>query len=63
MQAREEDAEFVRRLKRNEFVRFGSRDWPQQQRFDRTTAREEEMQKRAEKEAIRKEVSLGKTEV
>ena len=56
--AREEDAEFVRRLRRNEFVRFGSRDWSQQQRFDRTAAREEEKQKRAEKEATRKEASI-----
>ena len=54
--AREEDAEFIRRLRRNEFVAFGARDWAQQQRFDRSTARAEEQESRRKKELKRKRV-------
>ena len=53
-EAREEDVEFVRRLRRNEFVAFGGRDWDQQKRFYRTAAREDEQAKRQEKEKKRK---------
>ena len=59
LEAREEDAEFVRRLRQNLFVRFGSRDWEQQQRFDRVAAREEGSQHQIAKEAERKEVGSG----
>ena len=38
--AREENAEFIRRLRRNEFVKFGVRNWEQQGRFDRAAVRE-----------------------
>ena len=55
-ESREEDAEFIRRLRRNEFVAFGARDWAQQQRFDRSTARTEEQESRREKELKRKRV-------
>ena len=56
MDAREEDAEFVRRLRRNEFVAFGGRDWTQQRRFDRAAEREETKRTREEKEMKRKKV-------
>ena len=56
LEAREEDAEFVRRLRQNKVVRCGSRDWDQQQRFDRAAAREEGMQRQIAKEAVRKKV-------
>ena len=56
MVAREEDAEFVRRLRQNDFVAFGGRDFVQKKRFERTEAREEEKRKREEKELKRKNV-------
>ena len=46
--AREKDAEFVRRLRQNEFVVFGGRDWSQQRRFDRAAERDETKRKRGE---------------
>ena len=55
--AREEDAEFIRRLRRNEPVRFGARDWVQQGRFDRAAKRAQEQQQRQEKEEKRQRVS------
>ena len=56
LEAREEDAEFVRRLRQNLPVRFGGRDWEQQHRFDRVSAREERKLQQRAKEANRKEV-------
>ena len=61
LEARDEDAEFVRRLRRNEFVRFGGRDWEQQQRFDRAAARQEKVHQQIAKEASRKEVPRNLT--
>ena len=55
--AREEDAEFIRRLRRNEYVAFGARDWDQQGRFDRALDRQEQESARKEKEQKRKLVS------
>ena len=57
-EAREEDAEFVRRLRRNEYVAFGARDWDQQGRFDRALKRQEKEKERAENERKRKLVSF-----
>ena len=57
VEAREEDAEFIRRLRRNEYVAFGARDWEQQGRFDRAQERKEQENARAEKERKRKRVS------
>ena len=54
--AREEDAKFVRRLRQNEFVKFGGRDWTQQKRFDRAHLREEARTAREKKELKRKNV-------
>ena len=54
--AREEDAEFIRRLRVNEPVRFGARDWDQQGRFDRAAKREQEQQQRRERENERQRV-------
>ena len=56
LDVRNEDAEFIRRLRRNEYVRFGSRDWNLHKLFARTAAREEKEQERVAKEAHRKEV-------
>ena len=58
LEAREEDAEFVRRLRRNEYVAFGTRDWDQQGRFDRALERQEKEQARVENERQRKLVSF-----
>ena len=55
--AREEDAEFIRRLRRNDVVRFGARDWVQEGRFDRAAQREQEKQQREERERKRQLVS------
>ena len=57
-EAREEDAEFVRRLRNNEYVAFGVRDWDQQGRFDRALERKEKENDRVEKERKRKLVCL-----
>ncbi len=54
---REEDAEFVRRLRKNQFVKFGIRDWEQQERFDRAAKREQELRDREAREKKRKLVS------
>ena len=54
--AREEDAEFICRLRRNEPVRFGARDWDQQGRFDRVAKRAQEQQQQQEKEEERQRV-------
>ena len=54
--AREEDAEFVRRLRLNEFVAFGGRDFAQKKRFERAESREEQRKMREEKELKRKQV-------
>ena len=58
MESREEDAEFVRRLRRNDYVAFGGRDFVQKKRFERSDAREEAKIKREEKELKRKQVQL-----
>ena len=58
IEARKEDVEFIRRLRRNEFVRFGTRDWDQQGRFDRAATRHAEHDERVEKELKRKSVSI-----
>ena len=58
IEARKEDVEFIRRLRRNEFVRFGARDWEQQGRFDRSAARQAGHDERVEKELKRKSVSI-----
>ena len=58
LEAREEDAEFVRRLRRNEYVAFGARDWDQQGRFDRALEHQEKEQARVENERQRKLVSF-----
>ena len=55
-EARAEDIEFVERLRRNDVVRFGARDWSQQRRFDRTAKRETQQLRREEKEAERRKV-------
>ena len=57
--AREEDAEFIRRLRRNEPVRFGARDWKQQGRFDRAAKRAQEQQQQQEKEKERQRVRFN----
>ena len=54
--AREEDAEFIRRLRRNEPVRFGARDWVQQGRFDRAAKREQEKRQQRDREKERQQV-------
>ena len=54
--AREEDAEFIRRLRRNEPIRFGARDWDQQGRFDRAAKRAQEQQQQREREKERQQV-------
>ena len=56
MDAREEDAEFVQRLRRNEYVAFGGRDFKQKKRFERADARDEAQKARQEKELKRKQV-------
>ena len=56
MDAREEDAEFVQRLRRNEYVAFGGRDFEQKKRFERADARDEAQKARQEKELKRKQV-------
>ena len=56
LEAREEDAEFIRRLRQNLPIRFGSRDWQQEQRFDRAAERQEHRQQQIAKEEKRKEV-------
>ena len=58
MEARAEDAEFVRRLRRQEYVAFGARDWDQQGRFDRALERQEKEARRVENERKRKLVSI-----
>lgn len=52
--ARAEDVEFIRRLRRNEVVSFGKRDWDQQKRFERAAIRMEERNERQKKEEQRK---------
>ena len=52
-EAREQDAEFIRRLRRNEFVAFGARDWKQQERFDRAEERKHHQEEREEREIKR----------
>ena len=59
LEARTEDAEFVRRLRRNEYVAFGARDWDQQGRFDRALERQEKQAGRVENERKRKLVSMN----
>ena len=61
--AREEDAEFIRRLRRNEFVKFGVRDWEQQERFDRAAEREMEQREQEAREKKHKQVSDFKLQV
>ena len=58
LEAREEDAEFICRLRKNEYVAFGDRDWDQQGRFDRAEARQEKVIAREENERKRKLVSI-----
>ena len=58
LEAREEDAEFIRRLRNNEYVAFGARDWDQQKRFDRALERQEKDEARVENERKRKLVSF-----
>ena len=58
LEARQEDAEFIARLRRNEYVAFGARDWDQQGRFDRAYERQEKENVRVENERKRKLVSL-----
>ena len=55
-EAREEDAEFIHRLRRNEPVRFGARDWDQQGRFDRAAKRDQAKQQQRERENERQRV-------
>ena len=57
LEAREEDAEFIRRLRKNEYVAFGARDLDQQGRFDRALERQEKEEARVENERKRKLVS------
>ena len=57
LEVREEDAVFIRRLRGNEFVAFGARDWDQQGRFDRALERQEKEDARIENERQRKIVS------
>ena len=57
LEAREEDAEFIRRLRKNEYVAFGARDWDQHGRFDRAHERQEKEEARIENERKRKLVS------
>ncbi len=54
--ARDEDAEFVRRLRRNDFVAFGGRDWEQEGRFNRASERAENQKAQVERELKRKRV-------
>ena len=58
VEARQEDAEFIRRLRSNEYVAFGARDWDQQGRFDRAYERQEKESTRVENERLRKLVSF-----
>ena len=57
-EARQEDVEFIERLRRNEYVAFGARDWDQQGRFDRAYASQEKENVRVETERKRKLVSM-----
>ena len=57
-EAREEDAEFVWRLRKNEYVAFGARDCDQQGRFNRALGRQEKENKRVERERKQKLVCL-----
>ena len=59
LDAREEDAEFIRRLRQNEYVAFGARDWDQEERFERAQDRQEKASARVENERKRKLVSLA----
>ena len=53
-EARAEDEEFIQRLRRNETVRFGDRDWEHQGRMDRAAARAADEEDRKCREAKRK---------
>ena len=57
MEAREEDVEFIQRLRLNQYVAFGARDWEQQARFNRTAERLAKQDEAEEKERKRKLVS------
>ncbi len=53
---REEDAEFVRRLRRNEYVAFGSFDVEEAAKAERAFKRQQQQLEREEMEAKRKRV-------
>lgn len=59
LEAREEDAEFIRRLRANQGVSFGARDWDQEARFDRTAERQAKVGDQEERERKRKKVSIN----
>ena len=57
---REEDAEFVRRLRRNEYVAFGALDAKRLHRFERAAKRRRDEKEREEREEKRKKVTIVK---
>ena len=58
MDERLEDAEWVRRVRANEYAALGERDIKRQRRMDRSFARQEEQREREEREEERRRVSL-----